>query len=169
MVGELTIVEQETFDKTLRTGLGVGINRDDAPVGLSMPHTKPKEEKTSGMTPVDLSTKCNLEPTLQQSDKKVETQPPSFESDSTQIVEPSTSNANSGTAHEPILTEKTTHTKSIEESTGGSNTGDLGKSEPTTSPSKNRQLSMENMCKMLLKVILNKHELNNERQIIHKL
>ena len=86
VLGELTIVEQETFNKTLRTGLGVGINKDDAPVDLSMPHTKPKEEKTSEMTPMDLSTKCNLEPTLQQCDKKVETHPPSFESDSTQIA-----------------------------------------------------------------------------------
>ena len=60
VVGELMIVEQETFDKTLRTGLGEGINRDNAPVDLSIPHTKPKEEKTSEITPVDLSTKCNL-------------------------------------------------------------------------------------------------------------
>ena len=81
----------------------------------------------------------------------METQPPSFESDCTQIVEPSTSSANSGTAHEPILTEKTTHSKSIEESTGRSNTGDRGKSEPTPSPSQNRQLSTENMCKMVAK------------------
>ena len=68
VIGELTIVEQEAFDKTLKTGLGVGINRDDAPVDLNMPHTKPKEQKMSEMTPMDLSTKCNLEPTLQQSD-----------------------------------------------------------------------------------------------------
>ena len=141
------IVEQETFDKTLTTGLGAGINRDDAPVDLSMPHTKPTEEKTSEITPMDLSTKCNLEPTLQQIDKKVESQPPSFECDSTQLVEPSTSSDNYGTAHEPILTEKTTHSKSIEESTGGSKTGDRGKSEPTPTRSKNRQLSTENMCK----------------------
>ena len=73
---------------------------------------------------MDLSTKCNPDPTLQQSDKKVETQPPSFESDSTQLAEPSTLSANSGTAHEPILTVKTTHSQSIEESNGGSNTGD---------------------------------------------
>ena len=39
VVGELMIVEQETIDKILRIGLGVGINRDDAPVDLSMPHT----------------------------------------------------------------------------------------------------------------------------------
>ena len=109
------------------------------------------------MTPMDLSTKCNPDPTLQ----------PIFECDSTQLVEPSTLSANSGTGHEPILTENTTHSKSIEESTGGSNTGDRGKSEPTPLHSKNRQLSKENMCKMSLKVILNKYELNNERQIIH--
>ena len=50
VVGELMIVEQETFDKTLRIGLGAGINRDDAPVDLSMPHTKSTEEKMSEMT-----------------------------------------------------------------------------------------------------------------------
>ena len=156
VVGELTIVEQETFDKTLRTGLGVGINREDTPVDLSMPHTKPREEKMSEMTPMDLST------TLQQSSKKVESQLPSFELDSTQLSEPSTSSANSGTVHESILTDKTTFGKSI-----GESTGDRGKSESTPTHSKKRQLSTEKMCKMSLKVVLSKYEINNERQIIH--
>ena len=112
VVGESTIVEQKTLDKTLRTGLCAGINMEDTLVDLSMPHTKPTEDKTSEMTPMDLSI------TLQQSNKKVETQLPSFEPDSTQLSEPSTSSANSGTAQESILTEKTTFRKLIGESTG---------------------------------------------------
>ena len=84
---------------------------EDAPVDLSMPHIKPIEEKMTEMSPMDLST------TLQQSNKNVESQPPSFEHDPTQLSEPSTSSANSGTAEESILTEKTTFSKSSGEST----------------------------------------------------
>ena len=87
VVGELTIIEQKTFDKTLRTGLGVGINMEDVPVNLSMPHTKLTEDKTLESTPVDLST------TLHHSNKKVETQLSSLARDSTQFSEPSTSSA----------------------------------------------------------------------------
>ena len=152
VVGELMIVEQKTFDKTLRTGLGAGINMEDIPVDLSMPHTKPTEDKTSEMTPVDLST------TLQQSNKKVETQSPSLECDSTELSESSTSSANSRTAQESILTEKTTLRKLI-----GESTGDRSKSEPTPSRSKNSQLYTEKMCKMSLNVTVNKYEIINER------
>ena len=112
VVGELTIVEQKTFNKMLRTGLGAGVNMEDVLVDLSMPHTKPIEDKMSEMTTVDLSTP------LQQSNKKVETQSPSLEHDSIQLSELSTLSANSGTAQESILTEKTAFRKLFGESTG---------------------------------------------------
>ena len=126
VVGELMIIEQKTFDKTLRTGLGAGINMEDVPVDLSMPHTKLTEDKTVEITPVDLST------TSHHSNKKVETQSHSLEHDSTQFLEPSTSSANFGTAQESILTDKTTFRKLI-----GELTGDRSKSEPTTSRCEN--------------------------------
>ena len=55
VVGELTIIEQKTLDKTLRTGLGVCRNNENVPVDLSVPHTKLTENKTAEITPIDLS------------------------------------------------------------------------------------------------------------------
>ena len=156
VVGELTIIEQKTFDKTLRTGLGAGINMENVLVNLSMPHTKLTEDKTVEITPVDLST------TSHHSTKKVETQSRSLERDSTQFLELSTLSANFGTAQESILTDKTTFRKSI-----GESTGDRSKNKPTTSRCENRHLYMEILGKMSLKVSVHKYEIIDERQTIH--
>ena len=156
VVGELTIIEQKTFDKMLRTGLGAGINMEDVPVDLSMPHTKLTEDKMVEITLVDLST------TPHHSNKEVETQSHSLENDSTQFLEPSALSANFGTAQESILTDKTTFRKSI-----GESTGDQSKSEPTTLRCENRHLYTEILGKMSLKVSVHKYEIINERQTIH--
>ena len=55
VVGELTIMEQESFDKTLRTGLSVSMSNETVPVDLSMPHNKSIENEPSENIPIDLT------------------------------------------------------------------------------------------------------------------
>ena len=55
VVGELTIMEQESFDKTLRTGLGVSTSNETVLVDLSMPHNKTIENEPSENIPIDLT------------------------------------------------------------------------------------------------------------------
>ena len=155
VVGELMIIEQKTFDKMLRTGLGAGINMENVLVDLSMPHTKLTENKMVEITPVDLST------TSHHSNKKVEIQSHSLKHYSTHFLEPSTSSANLGIAQESILTDKTTSRKI------GESTADRSKSEPTTLQCANRHPYMEILEKMSLKVSVHKYEIMNKRQTIH--
>ena len=55
VVGELTIMEQETFDKTLRTGLGVSTSNETVPVDLSVAHNKFIENEPSENILIDLT------------------------------------------------------------------------------------------------------------------
>ena len=48
-------MEQESFDKTLRTGLGVSMSNETVPVDLSMPHNKSIENEPSENIPIDLT------------------------------------------------------------------------------------------------------------------
>ena len=150
VVGELTIIEQKTFDKKLRTGLGAGINMGNVLVDLSMPHTKLIENKMAEITPVDLSTISHC------SNKKVAIQLHSLKHDSTHFLELSTLSTNLRIAQESILTDKTTSRRT------GESTGDRSKSEPTTSRCKNRHPYTEILGKMSLKVSVHKYEIINE-------
>ena len=55
VVGELTIMEKESFDKTLRTGLGVSTSNKTVQVDLSVPHKKSIENEPSENSPIDLT------------------------------------------------------------------------------------------------------------------
>ena len=55
VVGELSITEQESFDKTLRTGLGISMSNEVLLVDLNVPHNKSIENKPSENIPIDLT------------------------------------------------------------------------------------------------------------------
>ena len=55
VVGELSVMEQSSFDKILRTGLGTSTSKDLLPVDLSVPHNKSIDNKPSENTPIDLT------------------------------------------------------------------------------------------------------------------
>ena len=55
VVGELSVTEQSSFDKILRTGLGTSTSKDLSPVDLSVPHNKSIVNKPSENTPIDLT------------------------------------------------------------------------------------------------------------------
>ena len=118
VVGELTIIEQKTFHKTLRTGSGICRNNENIPVDLSVPHTKLTENKTAEVTPIDLSI------TAHHRNKQVEIQPHSLKHDSTHYLEPSTS---SGIAKESMVIDKITSKKFVE-STDDQSTSELATS-----------------------------------------
>ena len=115
VVGELTTVEQKTFDKTLRTGLGACINNENVLVDLSVPHTNLTENKIAEVTPMDLSI------TSHHKNKQVEIQSCSLKHDSTHYLEPSTL---SGIAQESMVIDKIT-SKKIGESTDDQSTSEL--------------------------------------------
>ena len=48
-------MEQSSFDKILRTGLGTSRSKDFLPVDLSVPHNKSIDNKPSENTPIDLT------------------------------------------------------------------------------------------------------------------
>ena len=152
VVGELTITEQETFDKTLRTGLGVSTSNENVPVDLSVPHNKLTENKTSEVTPIDLSI------TLDHRNKQVETQPRNPTFDSTDHLEPSTSK---GIAKESMVIDKNIPKKFVKSTT------DQSTSEWATSSGKNKHPYMEILGKMSLKVSFQKYKVTKERQTIH--
>ena len=152
VVGELTIIEQKTFDKTLRTGLGACINNENVPVDLSVPHTNLTENKIAEVTPMDLSI------TSQHKNKQVEIQSCGLKHDFTHYLELSTS---SGIVQESMLTDKIT-SKKIGESTDDQNTSELA-----TLRCKNRHPYMEILGKMSLKVSVQRYKITNKRQTIH--
>ena len=55
VVGELTVTEQSSFDKILRTGLGTSTTKELLPVDLSVPHNESTDNKSSENTPIDLT------------------------------------------------------------------------------------------------------------------
>ena len=55
VVGELTVTEQSSFDKILRTGLGRSTSKDLLLVDLSVPHIKSIDNKPSENTLIDLT------------------------------------------------------------------------------------------------------------------
>ena len=55
VVGELTIMEQESFNKILRTGLGVSTSNETVLVDLSVPRSKTIENEPSENIPIDLT------------------------------------------------------------------------------------------------------------------
>ena len=55
VVGELSVTEQSSFDKILRTGLGTSMSKDFLPVDLSVPHNKSIDNKPSENTSIDLT------------------------------------------------------------------------------------------------------------------
>ena len=55
VVGELTVTEQSSFDKILRTGLGTSTTKELLPVDLSVPRNKSTDNKSSENTPIDLT------------------------------------------------------------------------------------------------------------------
>ena len=56
VVGELSVTEQSSFAKILKTGLGTSTSKDLLPVDLSVPHNKSIDNKPSENTPIDLTT-----------------------------------------------------------------------------------------------------------------
>ena len=55
VVGELSVMEQSSFDKILRTGLGTSMSKELLLVDLSVPHNKSIDNKPSENTPIDLT------------------------------------------------------------------------------------------------------------------
>ena len=55
VVGELSVMEQASFDKILRTGLGTSTSNEFLPVDLSVPHNKSIDNKPSENILVDLT------------------------------------------------------------------------------------------------------------------
>ena len=152
VVGELTIMEQETFDKTLRTGLGVSTSNETVPVDLSVPHNKLTVNKTSEDIPIDLSI------SLDHRNKQVEIRPHNPISDSTDHLELSTSK---GFAKESMVIDKNISKQLVKSTT------DQSTSERATSSGENNYPYMGILGKISLKVSVQKYKVTNERQTIH--
>ena len=55
VVGELSVMEQSSFDKILRTGLGASTSKELLPVDLSVPRNESFNNKSPENTPIDLT------------------------------------------------------------------------------------------------------------------
>ena len=141
VVGELTIMEQETFDKTLRTGLGVFTSNETVPVDLSVPHNKLIENETSENIPIDLSI------SLDRRNKQV-----------TDYLEPSTSK---GFAKELTVIDEYIYMQLVKPTT------DQSTIERATLSGENKYPYMDMLGKMSLKPSVQKYKVTNERQTIH--
>ena len=152
VIGELTIMEQETFDKTLRTGLGVSTSNEIVPVDLSVPHNKLTVSKASEDIPTDLSI------SLDHRNKQVEIRPSNPTSDSTDHLEPSTMK---GSSKESMVIDKNISIQLVNSTT------DQSTSERPTTSGENKYPYMEILRKRSLKVSVQKYKVTNERQTIH--
>ena len=141
VVGELTIMEQETFDKTLRTGLGVSMSNETVPVDLSVPHNKLIENEPSENIPIDLTI------SLDRRNKQV-----------TDYLEPSTSK---GSAKELTVIDENISMQLVKATT------DQSTIERVTLSGENKYPYMDILGKMSLKVSVQKYNVTNERQTIH--
>ena len=141
VVGELTIMEQESFDKTLRTGLGVSMSNETVPVDLSVPHNKSIENEPSENSPIDLT--INLDRRNNQA---------------TDYLEPSTLK---GIAKELTVFDENVSMQLAKPTTDQSTT------ERVTLSGENKYPYMDILGKMSLKVSVQKYKVTSETQTIH--
>ena len=141
VVGELTIMEQETFDKTLRTGLGVSTSNETVPVDLSVPHNKFIENEPSENIPIDLTISLDCR-----------------NKQATDYLEPSTSK---GFAKELTVIDENISMQLVKTTT------DQSTIERVTLSGENKYPYMDILGRMSLKVSVQKYKVTNERQTIH--
>ena len=137
VVGELSIMEQESFDKTLRTGLGISTSNESLPVDLSVPHNKSIENKLSENIPLYLTISLD------------------HKSD---YLEPSTSN---GTAKESTVIDENSSVQLAKPTT------DQSTLEKATLSGENKYPYMDILGKMSLKVSVKIFKVTSEMQTIH--
>ena len=141
VVGELTIMEQESFDKTLRTGLGVSTSNETVPVDLSVPHNKSIENEPSENIPSDLTI------SLDRRNNQV-----------TDYLEPSTLK---GIAKELTVFDENVSMQLAKPTTDQSTT------ERVILSGENKYSYMDILGKMSLKVSVQKYKVTSETQTIH--
>ena len=141
VVGELTIMEQESFDKTLRTGLSVSMSNETVPVDLSVPHNKSIENEPSENSAIDLT--INLTHRNNQA---------------TDYLEPSTSK---GIAKELMVFDENVSMQLAKPTTDQSTT------ERVILSGENKYPYMDILGKMSLKVSVQKYKVTSEMQTIH--
>ena len=134
-------MEQESFDKTLRTGLGVSTSNETVPVDLSMPHNKSIENEPSENSPIDLT--INLDRRNNQV---------------TDYLEPSTL--------KKIAKELTVFDENVSMQLAKPTT-DQSTTERITLSGENKYPYMDILGKMSLKVSVQKYKVTSETQTIH--
>ena len=134
-------MEQESFDKTLRTGLSVSMSNETVPVDLNMPHNKSIENEPSENSPIDLT--INLTRRNNQA---------------TEYLEPSTSK---GIAKELTVFDENVSMQLAKPTTDQSTT------ERVIISGENKYPYMDILGKMSLKVSVQKYKVTSEMQTIH--
>ena len=137
VVGELSITEQESFDRTLRTGLGISTSNESLLVDLSVPQKKSVENKLSENIPIDLTIS---------SDHKSD------------YLEPSTSN---GTAKKSTVIDENSSVQLAKPTT------DQSTPEKATLSGENKYPYVDILGKMSLKVSVKIFKVTSETQTIH--
>ena len=134
-------MEQELFDKTLRTGLGVSTSNETVPVDLSMPHNKSIKNKPSENILIDLTISLDHR-----------------NNQATDYLEPSTLK---GIAKELMVIDENISMQLAKPTTDQSTT------ERVILSGENKYPYMDILGKMSLKVSVQKYKVTSETQTIH--
>ena len=137
VVGELSVMEQSSFDKILRSGLGTSTSKDLSLVELSVPHNKSVDNKPSENTPIDLTIGLD------------------HKSDNLEQL------ISSEIAKEPTVVDENSSAQ-LDKTTTGQITP-----EKTTSSSENKFPYMKILGRMSLKVSLRTLEVTSVKQTVH--